>query len=183
MEVLGQDETPNRFKVAVLVGGNISQIDGDSAAGYNYLGLNAGLRAYAVLAPKWELSIGAAYSQRGSRTTPRDIGATFKRIELDYIDVPLMLYFRDWKIQFGVGAQVGRLYRIQHTLLDGTDDTESYVAAVNPRKWDVAGIADMCFWFNNHFGLDFSYTRSLINISPNSFSRNYYLTVRGAYLF
>ena len=50
------------FKAMVVVGGNLSQIDGDKLGGFNKLGLNTGLRVSADLNDRWSLSTEFLYS-------------------------------------------------------------------------------------------------------------------------
>ena len=85
--LLAQDAPSQRFKAGILVGFNGSQINGDASAGFNKLGLVAGVRGVTVINEKMEISIELLYSQRGSRSelfNSTNTNIPFK-IELNYI--------------------------------------------------------------------------------------------------
>jgi hypothetical protein len=109
-------EDPRTFYAGLIVGGNFSQVDGDSYAGYHKVGLNAGGIVYVHMAPNLAASLEILYSQKGSRGHKplEGTGSVFiinkYRIELNYAELPLMLnYFDKRRSHFGGGVSYGQL--------------------------------------------------------------------------
>ncbi|MEM6317710.1 MAG: porin family protein [Bacteroidota bacterium] len=187
--VLGQAQ---RFKAGFNVGLTAAQIDGDESAKFNKLGLSAGLRAYTILTPKSDLIIEILFSQRGSRTQPIVTGALQRKINLYYIEVPVIYTFKDWyqddedyhKMHFQAGLSYGRLFN--------SEFTNSGLAITQPflRENDVSWLAGITFHINAHTGFYARYTRSFnllyknSDANPNANSLlSYFLTFGGVYVF
>lgn len=109
-------EEPRTFYGGLLLGGNFSQVDGDSYAGYHKVGLNVGGIVYTQLAPNLAASIEILYSQKGSRGHKQQLSAgnqyliTNYRINLNYAEVPVMLnYFDRRRSHFGGGFSYSQL--------------------------------------------------------------------------
>jgi hypothetical protein len=116
-------EEPRTFYGGVVVGGNFTQVDGDSYAGYHKLGFNLGPILYAQFAPKIAGSIEILYSQKGARSTfaqPSTSKAfliTKQNINLNYVEIPLQLnYFDKRKSHFGGGISISRLISSKETI-------------------------------------------------------------------
>ncbi len=114
------------FKGEIIVGGNVTQVDGDEVFGYKKVGINAGLGVMYPFSFKkgnkdknWGLSMEMLFNQKGSRQpnytginfcdtcppeTPCD--STIKyNVKMNYISMPLMLHYTDvngWSIAFGL---------------------------------------------------------------------------------
>ena len=93
-------QAQSRFKGGIVGGFNAAQIDGDESAGYNKLGLNAGIRGLAELGGRLQLSIDMLYSQRGARTSSKESFVN-RTCTLNYLEVPVLLNIRDWLHQIG----------------------------------------------------------------------------------
>lgn len=102
-----------RFQGLFILGGNLSQIDGDEVYGFRRLGFNTGVGVLAPLGKTghWQLSLEVLFSQKGARETAEPFPYDCR---LHYIDLPLMMHFHDVKggWTFGVGFQYGRLLKI-----------------------------------------------------------------------
>lgn len=171
-------QAQQRFGAAIIVGGNASQIDGDELAGYDKLGLNAGIRGTARLSKRWDLGLELLFSQRGSST--RNSGSALqlrRQIALDYIEIPVMITIKDWL----VAHEKGDYYRVKafaglsYARLIGaevTDDNgasgfnEELADALNTN--DIAGIAGIGYtaWRNWEFSA--RYSRSFTRIYDTS---------------
>jgi hypothetical protein len=109
-------ENTNTFKGFVAAGANFSQIDGDNYAGYNKAGINAGAGVLMMLGKEVGVSLEMLYSRKGSRSNVLKASSnrtfdilSYKAI-LNYVDVPLQLYYVDGrKDQFGAGLSYSRL--------------------------------------------------------------------------
>ena len=102
-----------RFQGLLVLGGNLSQIDGDEVYGFRRFGLNTGVGVLAPLGKtgQWQLSLEVLYSQKGARETDEPFPYDCR---LHYIDLPLMVHFHDLRggWTFGIGFQYGRLLKI-----------------------------------------------------------------------
>lgn len=96
----------NRFGAGLTLGLNASQIDGDERLGYHKPGLNAGVRGVVRINEKIDMSTEIAYSQRGSQSRLIvDENAPYFKIKLNYLEVPVLFNYKDWKTT-GVGEVV-----------------------------------------------------------------------------
>ncbi len=129
-----EDALPTtRFGATIVAGFNASQIDGDDSAGFNKVGINAGLKSDIFLTRKTEINVGILFSQRGSR--PDTKNETFLDefiFGLSYIQVPVLFTFKDWyqseeeyyRVRAFAGLSFGRLVstRLDQTAFDSTPE-------------------------------------------------------------
>ncbi len=104
------------FRASVLAGGSLSQIDGDDLLGFHQPGINAGLRVVAMLGEHWRLGPEIIYSQQGAKRNRNSLNISdFSEFNLNMVELPLMLYFKDWRFTAEAGMAYQRLinYRIE----------------------------------------------------------------------
>jgi len=113
------------FYGSVIVGGNVTQVDGDYIIGYRKIGVNVGASVMMPLNKKqsWFATVELLYTQKGSYSlkdfaTLREpdsnlINYQFKRDEsikyklnLDYVEIPIVFHFEDYASGFAFGAGV-----------------------------------------------------------------------------
>lgn len=186
-----------RFHAGLIAGLNASQVDGDQLAGFNRLGITAGIRGSAVLSDKFDLNIEMLYSQRGSRPDlfnpllDPDIN-----ISLQYAEIPVYIGFYDWKVEdyykvkVHAGLSYGRLVSAS-TLganVDDLVDQEDLSELFN--KNDLSWIIGGSIFFSPNIGLTIRYTRFVNKLFDPSKAgvngpalRSYFLTFRADYNF
>lgn len=172
-----------RFQGGVVAGINLSQIDGDRLAGFNQPGINAGGRVAAVLSERWQLSLELLFSQQGSHRTLRDDpSATLDVIRLNFVEVPVMINFLEWKLHIGAGLTYARLisYRVEDIF--GADVTDSQDYAPNQLLFAVGAT----YFFTPAVGLNIGWNKAISNLQADSgagrfIGRN--IQVRGVFLF
>lgn len=164
-----QSQRTQRFKAGIIAGVTASQIDGDVSAGYNKVGLQAGLKGIAALKPKQQASIEILYTQRGCRNEAKT--PPFFKTTLNYIEVPLQWHYHDWlvesgddadefyRVQFNIGASYGRL-------LDYKDDSDGSIAGITPALPDLnknsfCFLVGASFFATKHLGFTFRYHRAI----------------------
>ncbi|MEM9990361.1 MAG: outer membrane beta-barrel protein [Bacteroidota bacterium] len=170
-----------RFEGSLVAGTTFAQLNGDNLAGYNKLGLVAGGRVAAVLNPKWRLSMDILYSQRGSRRGEREV-STYHRFALNYVEVPVMIYLTDWKIEFGTGFSYNHLINYSIEDINGEDATQVFDLKNN----DLAFVADATYYTNPNFGIGLRWNQGLFNIDSDAGNQglvNRWISFRFIYRF
>ena len=178
-----EKEIPGRFKAGVVVGMNAAQVDGDDIAGFNRIGLNAGVRAAAVFHEKMQMSMELLYSQKGSRGRVHpDFPQTFVNIRLDYAEVPIMFNYIDWRIHFSAGFSYARLLNVL--------DEKGGIERIPPdfyRKDDISILFGVTYYATKNLGFNAGYTRALTNqikkSAPAAGQRSHHVTIRALYMF
>lgn len=106
-----------------VVGGVVSQIEGDYLKGFKKWGFTAGVGAQVDLfsSDMWFLTLEAGFSQRGTEETMHNsqIPYLVKGLTLDYVDIPLTFHFKDQLggIMVGAGLVYSRLVQQPHGII------------------------------------------------------------------
>lgn len=178
-----QEELPDRrFKGGVIVGVNLSQIDGDLLAGYNKPGINAGLAVSAILTKRWEIGIELLYSQKGaSRTLNDQLASAFDKIRLNYVEAPILVHFHDWKFRVSTGFSYARL--LDFTIIDSTGDDVTDRQDFRSGNFTFIIGADYFFRENWSIGVRWSRESDIQRNSGANDFRGRSLSIRSNYLF
>ncbi|MEM8523965.1 MAG: porin family protein [Bacteroidota bacterium] len=154
-------QAQQRFKGALVAGMNVSQIDGDLLIGFNKFGFNAGAQVSTVFTERWEMSVELLYSQRGSDRTRNDGPIIeYNRIDLNYVEVPVMLHFIDWKFHFTGGFAYHRLINFEALNQESEDITEFQ----NYRENNFGITLGATYFATEHIGFDLRWSRSLLDL-------------------
>jgi len=153
------------FGAAAVFGINAAQIQGDDLAGYNKLGIHAGLRGIIRLTDRTQFSTGILYSEQGSqsRVFAGNLEA-IQKISLNYIEVPLLFSFLDWeepefnyyRIHFQGGLSYGRLLRAAAENSNYTDIAERELFAKNSVNYTFGAT----YMINSTGGATIRYSRT-----------------------
>lgn len=188
--------TEQRFLGGIVAGLNFSQIDGDAEAGFNKMGVNAGVRGGFILSKRWQIGMEMLFAQKGSQS--RMIQGAIRNIQcnLNYFEIPVEVCFRDWEIN---DAEKGTSYmRIMATagfsynyliggklFLSGLDQTIDRF-----RKNEVAFRATVSVFFTRNWALNVGWSRSITSITGKDTSGNNWgsavnrlLILRALYMF
>jgi hypothetical protein len=165
-------EAQQRFRAGGIVGLTASQIDGDLSAGYNKLGLQAGLRVIGRLTERTDASLEFLFSQRGAQSELiKDKYDAFPfSLTLNYVEVPVQWHFKDWLVEgedesanfYRVGVNAGLSYA--RLISTKVDDETSWFNGVVPdylHKNDFSFVLGFNFWANRHLGFTVRYNRSI----------------------
>lgn len=150
---------------AMLVGGfNLSQIDGDKLGGFNKIGFNTGARVSARLNERWHLSTEFLYSQQGaSAVSTDDISSQYDKIRLNFVEVPFMINYSDWKILASAGVSYNRLINYEVINDQGEDITELELY----REDIPALVLGATYKFSEKMALNFRWSRYLRSLLPS----------------
>lgn len=165
------DAQDRRFNAGILLGANLSQIQGDDEAGYSKIGLFTGLNVQIKLKDKTEIGVELALSQLGSRSTNNS--ATFFPFKstLNYVNVPVYFKYKDWlneeeqyyRLHFLGGLSYGRLFS---TKMEGSPfvDVDDFL------REDYVGILfGAIYYINSQLGVCGRWERGIIDLYNNNF--------------
>ena len=106
IELNAQKSSDDVFTLKPSLGFNGCQIHGDNYSGYDKFGVFGGLSINARLNNKASLELGFYFSQKGARhnQNPAKGDYTFYRVNLNYIDLPLLFKYHVNPIYFITGG-------------------------------------------------------------------------------
>jgi len=160
------------FEGAVLLGTNLSQIDGDLLAGFNQIGMNGGIRVGVNFAERWKVTMGLQFAQGGSSFGNDEFSSSqFDNIRLNMVEVPLLLHFKEWKFNLNAGFMYSRLINYKIIDLVGEDLSDS-IRFNN----DIVSVAlGASYYFNDNWGLDVMWNKGLTDLQADP-DNNTFLT-------
>jgi hypothetical protein len=175
-----------RILGAFSAGMNLTQVDGDEKYGFHKVGLNLGP---SVIIPfgkskKWSVTLELQYSQLGSHQREQFANDTIPdtttmeyydgyKLKLDYVQVPVMVHFKDKNIiAGGVGFSYGQLVSAAEWE-DYNDDRGMFKTSTTLRSpyimSDVQVIADVRIRLYQRLWFNFRYSYSIYKIRTRNF--------------
>lgn len=163
------NEEEGRFTASIIAGINISQIDGDEDGSYSKVGFNGGARGGVRFGERMELCTEILFSQKGSYVKKID-----KLYHLDYIEVPVLFYYKDWKaadknnrnymrVMIGGGFSYSRL--LNSTIQQYGNRLNDQPGFIDPfLKNDFMVMLDANFFFTRNWGINLRWARSVATI-------------------
>ena len=170
------------FRGAILAGGNLSQIDGDDLLGFYQPGLEAGLRVVALLGEKWRVGPELSFTQQGAKRNKNSVNVSdFSDFRLNTVELPLMVYYKDWRITAEAGVSYQRLIDYRITDARGADVTADF-----PFNTDLAALKlGVTLYLTPRIGVNFRWSRHLTDLQqaerPRLRGRS--LALRAVYTF
>ncbi|HMG15829.1 MAG TPA: porin family protein [Saprospiraceae bacterium] len=167
------------FGLSISGGIVASQVDGDELAGYNKPGPFLSLNVAAHLKAKLDLEIGISYVFRGSQSQLfPDNSYIQQKINLQYIDVPLTIHYKDWlepelnfyRMDFYGGLYYGRLISVTAEYIGDYDNHTD-----DSNKNEIGIVLGGGYSFNPHNAFGVKWCRGLNNLydsSPTGYSRS-----------
>jgi hypothetical protein len=157
---LSREARAQRILGAISAGANISQLDGDEYYGFRKAGVTIGpsVRIPFGKNKNWSVGMELLYSQKGSYHNGETDTTTY-RIQLDYVEIPVLVRFTDKKvISGGVGLCYGQLINIKETpMYYATPHSE-----FSKSDFSILGEVSFRLWFR--LWIDVRYQYSLLNL-------------------
>lgn len=180
LPALGQREADvsqdRQIKGLVILGTNLTQVDGDEVAGFNKLGWNAGVGAMLPLGKNFAFNLETLFNQKGSykkySVAGDSTGLPYYKLRLDYLEVPAYFSYEDrhiWTI--GLGFSWGRRVGYREIERGIPQDSSSRYAK---NDWNVLVDLQLRVWHHLKFDLRYSYSMAKIR------TRNYGPLISGA---
>ncbi len=153
------------FKGGLLGSVVLSQIDGDNSSGYKKFGFSIGAYTRFLFSEKWNLAVELKYIQKGSLHTSKEDPYSYFKVQLDYIEVPILLNYQlNENIVFGAGFAYGQLINAR------VEDSGGIVHEVQTdyNNIDLNMMGQVKYLFNEHLGIDLRMAYSLLYITNHS---------------
>lgn len=163
------------FNGGFLAGISTSQIGGDGYGGFDKAGLIGGFFTHIPISEKSAWMMELRYIDKGSvkPSDPENGNYTYRKIQLSYVEVPVLYIFKLGKFNYEAGVSYGRLIR-QHFF----DETGEYFPIESHlfRKWELASQLGLNYQANERFRFNVRYSISLWKIRDHweSFGYNIY---------
>lgn len=199
LTLIPHDLLAQRFSAAAVAGVNASQIDGDLLAGFDKMGLTAGIKTEVNLESAFKINIEFLFTQRGSK--PDIFNPEYDpdiEVHLNYAEIPVYVSLGDWwqekeeyhKVSAHAGISFGRL--ISARTFDYFHLNEKSLDKLVPyfNNTDLSWLVGATYHFNSKWAVTGRYTREIVPLlSPEKHNLaverllSYYVTFRMEYYF
>lgn len=168
--IQAQSDEEGRFTATIIAGACFSQIDGDEDGGFSKVGFNGGVRGGIRFGKAWELAVEILFAQKGSY-----VDFINKTYHLDYAEVPVLFYYKDWKakdrnsnreyrrIMAGAGFAYGRLINANIRQY-GNPVEVGHPGYADFLPNDFSIVLDANVFITRQWGVGIRWTRSLATI-------------------
>ncbi len=152
-----------RFNGGVIAGLTASQVDGDSYAGFDKVGLQGGVFVNTLISRNAGIQMEIKYAGRGARKKTTESSPDVYKLTLHYIDIPVLLQYEvQKKFILEAGIVTGYLFAAAGEENGGKLDKD-YLVDFN--KFDLDWLLGLRFRFNDHLSAGIRYSYSLFSIS------------------
>ncbi|HMM12245.1 MAG TPA: outer membrane beta-barrel protein [Bacteroidales bacterium] len=164
------------FKGFVNAGLNMTQVDGDEVYGYKMPGLHIGPGVMLDIGGNFDLSLEAAYTQRGANQKAQyftvlggDTLTGAYRLRLNYFQVPLMIHYTDKDLfTAGFGFSYARLVRAEEYEHGRRTLTNANNQVYSPHDFNV--LLDLKYRMTGSLRLSFRYEYSVASIRTREYT-------------
>lgn len=159
--VLSANCQEQRFFVGAKAGVSSSQVSGDELAGYDKAGLIGGLQCATKFSKKWSLQFEMIFVQKGSKYRAHpDLGdPNYYRLQLNYMEVPVLIQYHYKKFTFEAGP--GYSYLISYKEENASGD----ITGLRPfNKSEISINAGVNYALPHNIGVNFRYSNSLNSV-------------------
>lgn len=157
-------QAQNKFRAGLKAGLSTSQVEGDTYGGFNQYGFDGGATLNGKVNDKWSAQFEILFVQKGSKhvgdANKGDLSYYYMR--LNYIEVPLLLQYKQKKFTFEIGPGFGYLISAK----EYDDPYGNPVSNVNGPfiSTEVSGNLGVNYQIYKNLGLTWRFTNSLLPI-------------------
>ncbi len=180
-----------RFGFGATAGLTFSQVNGDRLAGYDKLGIEAGLRTNILLTDRWDLIVELLYSQRGSASEITFGGDNAGyALQLNYLAIPVMAELKDWEVKDDDNEKFHRI-RLAGGIVYGRlfEATETFETNIDYGDQDLSMVIEGGYHITRHVAIALRYTRTVIPLDEVVIAGEpanvipHHVTLGGRYIF
>jgi hypothetical protein len=175
--LIGQGSSKNKFHAGLKAGMNTSQMTGDGFSGFYKFSLVAGAFATTKINDKWKFQYELVYQGKGSNKPARPDEGDYEsyKINLNYIEVPLLIQYqlKKFEVEFGPGLGV----------LIGSKEWDKNGALAKSNNWrtfELDAVLGLNYYVNDNFFINARSHHSVTSIVTTSVA-NPYRTYGGAW--
>lgn len=151
-----------RFDGGLIFGLTASQVDGDTYAGFDKVGLQGGVFVNTLISRKAGLQMEIKYVGRGARKKTTENDPDIYKLTLHYIDIPVLIYYEvQKKIILEAGIVPGYLFTASGEDNGGKLDKDYLV---DFKKFDLDWLLGLRYRFNENISAGIRYSYSLFSI-------------------
>ena len=161
-------QAQNKFRAGIRAGISTSQVAGDTYGGFNQYGFDGGATLNGKVNDKWSAQFEILFVQKGSKhvgdAAKGDL--SFYYMRLNYVEVPLLLQYRQKKFTFEIGPGIG--YLVSSKEYD--DRYGNSISNVNGPfiSTEVSGNIGVNVQLYKNLGLTWRFTNSMLPIRKYS---------------
>ena len=160
------------FHGGLLGGLTASQVDGDSYAGYNRVGLQGGVFVSTLFTGNLGARLEIKYTSRGARKPVTSDNTEIYKLNLHYVDLPVLLTLQVKKIgQLELGLVPGYLFAAGGED-DGGELPEDFL--VDFRKFDLGTLMGLNLGVSPRIAVNLRYSYSIFSIRDLESAGAYY---------
>lgn len=161
------------FHAGVFAGPTTSQVSGDDLGGFHKLGLMGGAWLNLRIGDSSYVQTELMFVQKGSQQG-QDIekGKAYYRMQLNYIEIPLLYQLKRKKITYEIGAALGYLFdwkvsNIYGEFPAGTPEARPF------KKTELSACAGLNYRIYNRFSVNWRFSNSVIPIRSHYSTKTY----------
>jgi len=153
-----------KINIGAVAGVNASQVAGDGFGGFKKAGLLLGGYADFDVSEHINLQFEILYSEKGSRKNPKtDEGDTeFFLLQMNYIEVPLMVRYRNNNFTYEAGLYASRL--VDSHLEDENGPFEIPPETNQLKNSDFGFLVGLNYNFTEHLIMNWRFSNSIIPV-------------------
>jgi hypothetical protein len=159
--ILSVPVSAQKFNAGIIAGISATQVSGDNLAGFDKAGLGTGGMVSLGISDKISAQFELLYIQKGSKTKSND--SLFYRLNLHYLEVPLLLRYHYRKFIFEAGPSVG--------VLTGSSEEDLYGEIKGQKGFntlELSGNVGVNYPFSPHFIFNWRISGSLLPVREHS---------------
>jgi hypothetical protein len=151
------------FKPGLILGISGSQIEGDGYGGYDKIGFIAGGFVNTDLSEKLSTQFEIYFINKGSFDALHPDKGDYDsyKVNLNYIEIPISLRYKNQKFMFEAGLYIGKLVG---TPKISDENGEQFVYQFPFKSFDFGGLLGIYYQLNDHLFLNLRSKNSLIPI-------------------
>jgi hypothetical protein len=160
------------FNAGIMAGLNISQVDGDGFAGYNKAGAAFGAFVNTYFSGSWGGQLEINFSSKGSQLKTTSENPQYYRIDLQYIEIPLLAQYHFPGISLEAGFSGGYLFFSREK--DATGD----IPVTHPfRKTEFAFLGGFAWFLSDRISFNPRFSYSLFPVRDHAGGGRYRLNL------
>ncbi len=151
----------SRFKPGLKAGISTSQVEGDTYGGFDKAGFVGGATLNGKINEKWRAQFEILFVQKGSKHVGDGAKGDFSfyKMQLNYVEVPILLQYMQKKFTFEIGPGIG--YLISAKEYDGIGELQNTIPFYTT---EVSGSIGLSYQLYKNFAINWRFTNSLLPI-------------------